>query len=156
MRSRYSKQALYWFTYTGWRTPRRFMNLNQITLPSTDVRRSIEFYLRLGLLQIVEDLPSYARFECPVGDATLSVQKVDQLPESPGAVVYFECEKLDSAVARLQGRGVQFDSALQDQPWLWREAYLKDPDGNVLCLFQAGENRKNPPWRLGSGSQPKT
>ena len=35
-----------------------------------------------------------------------------------------------------------------DQPWLWREAYLNDPDGNPLCLYHAGENRLNPPWRL--------
>jgi len=25
---------------------------------------------------------------------------------------------------------------------LWREAYLKDPDGNIICLFSAGQNRK--------------
>jgi catechol 2,3-dioxygenase-like lactoylglutathione lyase family enzyme len=130
------------------------MNLNQVTLPSTDVRRSIEFYVRLGLIQIVEDLPHYARFECPDGDATLSVEKVDRPPGSPGPVVYFECENLDTAVARMRERGLQFDAEPRDQPWLWREAYLKDPDGNVICLFEAGENRKNPPWRLGSGSRP--
>src|SRR5258708_2295918 len=95
-----------------------FMNLNQVTLPSTDVRRSIEFYSRLGLIQIVEDLPDYARFECPSGDATLSVQKVDGLAGRAGAVVYFECENLDSAVAQVQGRGLQFDSEPQNQPWL--------------------------------------
>jgi catechol 2,3-dioxygenase-like lactoylglutathione lyase family enzyme len=49
------------------------MNLNQVTVPSTDVRRSIDFYQSLGLMLIVENLPSYARFECPEGDATFSV-----------------------------------------------------------------------------------
>ena len=39
-----------------------------------------------------------------------------------------------------------------DQPWQWREARLRDPDGNRLCLFHAGENRLNPPWRLGNAS----
>jgi hypothetical protein len=33
-------------------------------------------------------------------------------------------------------------------PYLWREAFLRDPDGNVIVLFSAGENRLNPPWRL--------
>ena len=28
--------------------------------------------------------------------------------------------------------------------------YLQDPDGNPLCLYHAGENRLNPPWRLQS------
>jgi hypothetical protein len=35
-----------------------------------------------------------------------------------------------------------------DQPYLWREAFLRDPDGNLIVLFSAGENRLNPPWRL--------
>jgi hypothetical protein len=33
-------------------------------------------------------------------------------------------------------------------PWLWREARLRDPDGHRVCLYRAGQNRKNPPWRL--------
>jgi len=72
----------------------------------------------------------------------------NQAPGSPGVVVYFECDDLDSTVARLKEGGLRFESDSQDQPWLWREAFLKDPDGNVICLFRAGENRKNPPWRL--------
>ena len=43
------------------------MDLNQVTLPSTDVARSAAFYRALGFTQIVSSLPSYARFECPVG-----------------------------------------------------------------------------------------
>ena len=60
------------------------MNLNQVTVPSTDMRRSIDFYRRLGLVLIVEDLPSYARFECPEGDATFSVHQTGQPGGSPG------------------------------------------------------------------------
>ena len=33
-------------------------------------------------------------------------------------------------------------------PWLWREARVADPAGNVVCLYRAGENRLHPPWRL--------
>ena len=124
------------------------MNLNQITVPSADVSKSAEFYRRLGLVQIVEDLPHYARFECPDGDATFSIERVDQPPGNSEIVVYFECEELDSTVASLRERGIHFDAEAQDQPWLWREAYLKDPDGNRICLFHAGKNRKNPPWRI--------
>lgn len=28
---------------------------------------------------------------------------------------------------------------------LWREARLRDPAGNALCLFFAGPNRRDPP-----------
>lgn len=43
------------------------------------------------------------------------------------------------------------DSPPQAQPWLWREARLRDPAGNPICLFHAGERRMNPPWRLEKG-----
>jgi hypothetical protein len=29
---------------------------------------------------------------------------------------------------------------------------LRDPDGNILCLYHAGDNRRNPPWRLPQSS----
>ena len=34
------------------------MRLNQVTIPVTNVPRSIEFYTRLGLLQIVDSASS--------------------------------------------------------------------------------------------------
>jgi predicted enzyme related to lactoylglutathione lyase len=67
---------------------------------------------------------------------------------SPGVVVYFECEELDALVEKLKSAGIPFDAGPRDQPWLWREAYLQDPDGNVICLYHAGANRRNPPWRM--------
>jgi hydroxymethylpyrimidine/phosphomethylpyrimidine kinase len=33
-------------------------------------------------------------------------------------------------------------------PWLWREARLRDPSGNEICLYHAGANRRFPPWRI--------
>jgi predicted enzyme related to lactoylglutathione lyase len=123
------------------------MDLNQVTLPSRDVARTAAFYRTLGLLQIVEDLPKYARFELPSGSATLSLELTDRPLSPSGVVVYFECAGLDARVAKLRAIGIEIDGP-KDEPWLWREARLSDPDGNVLCLYHAGENRKNPTWRL--------
>ena len=128
------------------------MRLNQVTVPSTDVARSVEFYRKLGLIQIVESLPKYSRFVCPDGDATFSIHQVDKLGSGEKPVVYFECDSLDEMVSKLAQGGVEFISLPVDQPWLWREAYLKDPDGNLICLYFAGENRLNPPWRLSGQS----
>ena len=86
-------------------------------------------------------------FECPDYHATFSVELKPEVG-GPGTVVYIECEDLDSTVARLAERGVRIESGPKDEPWLWREARLEDPDGKELCLFQAGINRKNPPWRV--------
>ena len=123
------------------------MNLNQVTVASTDVARAIEFYSKLGLKLIVQSLPKYARFECPEGQSTFSVHNVEQVVPSQ-TVVYFECAHLDETVERLQQLGISFTSPPRDQSWLWREARLQDPDGNAICLFYAGPNRLNPPWRV--------
>lgn len=124
------------------------MNLNQVTLPALDIAASAAFYRDMGFTQIVDSSPRYARFECPVGDATFSVHLVDTLVSDSGVVLYFECDDLDARVTMLESRGFVFDQLPTDERWLWREARLKDPSGNVLCLFHAGEDRKNPPWRI--------
>jgi len=123
------------------------MNLNQVTVATTDVARAIGFYSTLGLRLIVESIPRYARFECPDGESTFSIHRADQVAASQ-TVVYFECGDLDETVAALQRQGIIFTSPPADQPWLWREARLRDPDGNPICLFQAGDHRRNPPWRV--------
>ena len=124
------------------------MNLNQITIPVTDVERSINFYEKLGHRLIVKALPRYARFECPEGDATFSVYKVDEMAGEPQIIMYFEVTGLDDTVNKLFAEGIQFDELPEDRTWLWREARLKDPDGNRLIIYYAGDNRKNPPWRV--------
>lgn len=126
------------------------MNLNQITIPSVDLNKSIPFYEKLGLKLIVSSLPNYARFECPVGDSTFSIHKTDRLPQGEGVLVYFECEDLDERVNDLATKGVKFDEMPSDKSWLWREARLRDLDGNRLVLFFAGKNRLDPPWRIDS------
>lgn len=124
------------------------MNLNQITLPALDIPASVEFYLQLGLQQIV-DSPHYSRFECPNGDTTFSIHLVDDsFQPNEHYVTYFEIENLDGFVQQKRDLGMQFDQLPQDMRWMWREARLKDPSGNVICLFHAGEMRTNPPWRV--------
>jgi catechol 2,3-dioxygenase-like lactoylglutathione lyase family enzyme len=125
------------------------MNLNQITVPASDITASIAFYETLGLRLIVKS-PHYARFELPQGEATFSIHQTPDLPKGEkinGIVVYFEIENLDEYTADLQAKGIVFTELPNDKTWLWREAHLYDLDGNHLVLFWAGENRKNPPWK---------
>lgn len=124
------------------------MDLNQITVPSKDLTRSIPFYEELGLVLIVRSLPHYARFECPDGNSTFSIHQTDELPKGEGIHVYFECKDLDNHVCQLKEKGIEFEQEPTDQRWLWREARLKDPDGNQLVLFYGGKNRLDPPWRI--------
>lgn len=124
------------------------MNLNQVTLPATAFDRSVAFYRSMGFTLIVHSPPRYARFECPEGDSTFSLHSVPNSVDSNGVVVYFECRDLDDRVERLLAGGFEFTQLPTNERWLWREARLTDPSGNVICLFWAGESRKNPPWRV--------
>lgn len=124
------------------------MRLNQVTVGATDYAASVKFYKGLGLRQIVDSPPHYARFELPDGEATFSIHLVDGPCGQDFPLVYFETPFLDAEVARLKSVGLTFDSEPKDQRWGWREAYLRDPAGNRICLFQAGANRRYPPWRI--------
>ena len=122
------------------------MNLNQVTLPVRDMSAAVEFYLRLGFLQIV-DTPHYARFACPQGEATFSLS-LEEGEYRNGAVIYFEIEELEQKVKALQAKGIEFAQLPEEMRYLWREAVLYDPSGNKVKLYWAGENRLHPPWRV--------
>jgi predicted enzyme related to lactoylglutathione lyase len=124
------------------------MNLNQVTIYSNKPVETVEFYRKLGLQIIVDSMPRYARLLCPDGNSTLSVHETKEDFSGSNIVLYFECEDLDAKVAELKNLGLQFEQEPIDQTWLWRESYLKDPNNNRICLFYAGENRQNPPWRV--------
>lgn len=124
------------------------MNLNQVTIPSLDVETATAFYKTLGLKLIVESLPRYVRFECPEGDSTFSIHKVEKIPSGDGITIYFEVEDLYKTVSDLKQKGITFNTKITVQPWLWTDIKLNDPDGHQIIIFNAGKNRKNPPWRI--------
>jgi catechol 2,3-dioxygenase-like lactoylglutathione lyase family enzyme len=122
------------------------VNLNQVTLPASDMDQTTEFYRKMGFLQIV-DTPHYARFECIEGESTFSISLDPSGVKNP-SVIYFEHENLDELVSTLKQRGIVFDQDPTDMSYLWREAVLHDPAGNKIKLYWAGEDRLNPPWRV--------
>ena len=122
------------------------VSLNQVTVGASDYAASVAFYRLLGLRQIVDSPDNgYARFEA-ANSATFSIH-ADGMPMG-GAVVYFESFNLDGWVGKLRGAGLTFDQLPRDEDWGWREARLRDPHGNVICLYRAGENRRFPAWRI--------
>jgi catechol 2,3-dioxygenase-like lactoylglutathione lyase family enzyme len=124
------------------------MRLNHVTLIVTDFDRSSAFYRLLGLVPVVHEPPRYARFHCPETDETLSIEVTGDPPAPSRAQLYFECRELDRTVAELEARGVTFALRPTDMDYLWREARLHDPDGHDIRLYNAGDNRLNPPWKV--------
>ncbi|WP_426267597.1 bifunctional hydroxymethylpyrimidine kinase/phosphomethylpyrimidine kinase [Sphingomonas sp. LHG3443-2] len=125
--------------------------LNQVTVTGKDYVKQVAFYTKLGLTQIVGSPENgYARFEA-WGGVTFSVQIDPEEEIAPTTAVYFECDDLDSRVEALARSGMVFEHGPRDQPWLWREARLRDPAGNIIFLYRAGEARRFPPWRMAEG-----
>jgi len=123
------------------------LRLNQVTVTGTNYERSVDFYKRLGLKQIVDNPPDYARFEM-AGGVTFSVQVDPDEKIIATTAVYLECDDLDERVEQLARSGIPFEHGPRNQPWMWREARLRDPDGNIIFLYKAGEARRFPPWRM--------
>src|SRR5689334_10392697 len=126
--------------------------LNQVTVTGTSYERSVEFYKKLGLKQIVDNPPDYARFET-AGGATFSVQIDPEEKIIATTAIYLECDDLDERVEQLARNGLAFEHGPRNQPWMWREARLRDPDGNIIFLYKAGEARRFPPWRIDSSTK---
>lgn len=123
------------------------MDLNQITLPCKDYDATVDFYKQLGMTLIVDSPPRYARFETERG-TTFSIHAENTTSDLTGVVVYFEVDDVDEVVGDLKSKGLNFAADPIDQDWLWREAYIFDPSGNRICIYHAGTNRRNPPWRV--------
>ena len=122
--------------------------LNQVTVTGTNYKRSVDFYRKLGLAQIVDSPDTgYARFET-AGGVTFSVQIDPDEKIVATTAIYLECDDLDERVEQLARSGVAFEHGPRNQPWMWREARLRDPDGNIIFFYKAGEARRFPPWRL--------
>ena len=122
--------------------------LNQVTVTGTNYERSVDFYRRIGLRQIVDSPDTgYARFET-AGGVTLSVQIDPEEKIIATTAIYLECDDLDERVEQLARSGIVFEHGPRNQPWMWREARLRDPDGNIIFFYKAGEHRRFPPWRM--------
>lgn len=121
------------------------MRLNHVTLPSDDLAASMAFYEALGLEMIVREDPRYARFAVDDG-STLSVEVSGG--KAGAAEIFLRCVDVDADVAAAEKRGLKFDWPPTDQSYLWRTAGLRDPAGNLIVLFTAGDNQHFPPWRL--------
>ena len=122
--------------------------LNQVTITGTNYERSVDFYRRIGLRQIVDSPETgYARFET-AGGVTFSVQIDPDEKIIATSAIYLECDDLDERVEKLARSGIPFEHGPRNQPWMWREARLRDTDGNIIFFYKAGENRRFPPWRI--------
>ena len=117
------------------------MKLSQVRLLVDDFGAAFRFYRdELGLeTSFGDDSSGYASFSA--GDGSIAIfergdqgKVVELRTAGDSTLTVLEVDDVDAAVERLSEYVVQ---APQDQPeWGGRVAYLRDPSGNLLELFQ--------------------
>ena len=112
---------------------------------STDLERSRDFYERkLGLTLSAETVPNHLLFEAGDG-STLLVYGRPSPNLADHTQVRFWCTDIGTDVSGLVDRGVEFDLVefgdfkmvdhVLTTP-VGKSAWIKDPDGNTIALFQ--------------------
>jgi predicted enzyme related to lactoylglutathione lyase len=101
-----------------------------IMLPVTDRQKAKEFYLKLGFQVIVEAPDAHGGTWIQVGlpNSSTSIS----LAGFQGTIC--ETDDIEKEVKELKAKGIEVGK-IDETPW-GRFAWLKDLDGNGLCLHQ--------------------
>ena len=101
-----------------------------IMLPIKDQQKAKEFYQQLGF-QVVVEAPgahndTWIQMGFPGGNTTISLATFQ--------AIICETDDIEAEVKTLAAKGIAAGK-IDDTPW-GRFAWLKDADGNSLCLHQ--------------------
>jgi catechol 2,3-dioxygenase-like lactoylglutathione lyase family enzyme len=101
-----------------------------IMLPVKDRQKSKEFYLKLGF-QVVVEAPgahgeTWIQMCLPHGDTTISLGGFNG--------IICQTDNIEKEIEKLKAKGIDVGK-IDDTPW-GRFAWLKDLDGNGLCLHE--------------------
>ncbi len=118
-----------------------------INIYSTDINKAIDFYGRVLGLEETYRFP-YAgepeHVEFRIGSSTIAVSSAAGLrshglpPATPGHTfeIGLKTDDVDAAVNELRNAGVTIMKELSDSSAGNRYAYITDPDGNWISLYQ--------------------
>ena len=113
-------------------------------LPVTDVPRARRFYEEKLGLKARATLPT-GEIEYETDGSTLAIYPRAEPPKSDHTALSFEVDDIEGEVRDLRSRGVEFehyempDAKERDGVYEMagtRCAWMKDPDGNILCIHQ--------------------
>jgi catechol 2,3-dioxygenase-like lactoylglutathione lyase family enzyme len=101
-----------------------------IMIPVKDQQKAKEFYLKLGF-QIIVEAPAahgetWIQLGLPDGNTSISLASFQG--------IIYETDDIEKEIAELKTKGIEVGK-IDDTPW-GKFAWLKDLDGNSLCLHQ--------------------
>ena len=105
-------------------------NVEIIMIPVTDQQKAKEFYLKLGM-ELITEAPM------PNGETWIQLGYPNETTSISLATfqgIIFETADIEKTVSELKSKDIVVEK-IDDTPW-GKFAWLKDPDGNGLCLHQ--------------------
>jgi len=101
-----------------------------ITIPVTDQQKAKEFYSKLGFELIVEapahEGQMWVQMALPGQSVSIALLKFN--------AIICETGNIEQEINELSAKGITAGK-IDDTPW-GRFAWVKDPDGNSVCLHQ--------------------
>jgi catechol 2,3-dioxygenase-like lactoylglutathione lyase family enzyme len=124
------------------------MELTHIWLLVEDMPRALGFYRDTLGLAVAADLGGFVELNANEHFLLSLFLRSAMGDSEPGialspvagqhAALIFEVKGLDAYCADLRAKGAEFASAEADHPeWGMHTAFLRDPDGNLLCLYES-------------------
>lgn len=117
---------------------------NHAMIYVSSLERSLEFYQTgIGFEMLERQGDEYARLKSPAAETTIALHRNNRLPATGqgGIRLYFEVEDVDAFCSTLETKGFKLEQRAMKMPWGWTHAYLRDPDGNEVSIYSAGEMR---------------
>ena len=101
-----------------------------VMIPVSDQQKAKEFYLKMGF-QLIAEAPSHhgetwIQLGLPNQNTSISLAKFHG--------IIFQTDDIERNIGELKTNGIKVEK-IDDTPW-GRFAWLKDPDGNGLCLHE--------------------
>ncbi len=110
------------------------MNLFMIELTVANLAASLAWYRdRLGLrVQLLDEAGRFALFEA--GATRLALKEGAATPGT--AKIIFEVSDLDATLRSLEAKEIHADGPIKPSPEGYRRAFISDPDGYRIGLFE--------------------
>jgi catechol 2,3-dioxygenase-like lactoylglutathione lyase family enzyme len=101
-----------------------------LMIPVKDQQKAKEFYLRLGF-ELIAEAPAahgetWIQLKLPDSETSISLARFHG--------VICETDNIEKEIGELKTQGIDAGK-IDDTPW-GRFAWLKDPDGNGICLHE--------------------
>jgi catechol 2,3-dioxygenase-like lactoylglutathione lyase family enzyme len=121
-------------------------DLTHIWLLVDDMPRALHFYRDTLGLEVANNLGQYVELKASGGFMLALFERAAHQAGEPAialspvsgqrTTLAFEVESPDAVYASLREKGVEFASVPTNQAdWGLRTVFLRDPDGNLLCLY---------------------